>query len=178
MVDLLVECSLRPATADDIPFVLSSWLKSAAEEGGIASAFTRKVFYAEHERLLRESVLPRSRVTVASSPDAPDAIRGWVCFEPSEHGTMLHYVYTRYDWRRMGVASHLLDSIGEIALQTHRAARAECPYPYNPYPLFLGAIWRPSPKLFSTTTLSTRNREPSAETESPSLKQAHTSPST
>jgi len=174
MADLLVECSLRPATADDIPFVLSSWLKSAAEEGGIASAFTRKVFYAEHERLLRESVLPRSRVAVASSPDAPDAIRGWVCFEPSEHGTMLHYVYTRYDWRKMGVASHLLDSLGPIALQTHCSKRGVSPYPYNPYPLFLGAAWRPSPKLFSTTTSSTRNREPSAETESLSLKQAHT----
>lgn len=167
MSDPVVECMLRPATADDTPFVLSSWLQSAASDaGGMAALFGRKTFYAEHERLIRESVLPRSRVRVASSPDAPDAIRGWACFEETEHGTHLHYVYVRFDWRYMGIAKCLVDSIGDIALQTHKVPRAACPFPFNPYPLFLGATWRPSHKLSLTTTLSTRSREPSAETES------------
>lgn len=168
MSEPLVECALRDATADDMPFVLSSWLKSAADDsGGVASAFTRRVFYAEHERLIRESVLPRSAVRVAASPDSPDVIRGWTCSEATEHGTLLHYVYVRFDWRKLGVARFLVDALGPIALQTHKISRVENPYPYNPYPLFLGALWRPSPKLFSTTTLSTRSREPSAGTESP-----------
>ena len=162
MSEPVVASLLRTGTIDDVPFVLSSWLKSAADDvGGIAATFTRRVFYAEHERLLRESVLPRARVTVASSPESPDAIRGWACFEPTEHGTLLHYVYVRFDWRGLGVGKQLVDSIGDIALQTHSTRRGSSPYPYNPYPLFLGASWRPSPKLFSNSLCSTPSREPS-----------------
>lgn len=171
-----VDSLLRDGTSEDVPFVLSSWLKSAADDvGGVAAAFTRKVFYAEHERLIRESVLPRSRVRVASSPAEPDAIRGWACFEETEHGTHLHYVYVRFDWRGLGVGKQLVDSIGDIALQTHSTRRAVSPYPYNPYPFFLGATWRPSHKLSLTTTLSTRSPEPSAETASPTSRRLPTS---
>lgn len=171
-----VECLLREATVDDLPYVLSSWLKSASDDtGGIAAAFTRRVFYAEHERLLRESVIPRSRVLVAASDESPEVIRGWLCYEPSEHGTMLHYAYVRFDWRGLGVAKQLVDSIGPIALQTHCTRRGSSPYPYNPYPLFLGALWQPSPKLFSTTMSSTRSHEPSAETGSLSSRPVPTS---
>lgn len=49
-------------------------------------------------------MLQKSTVRIATNPDIPDQIFGWICID----GNRLHYVYVKNRFRRMGIAKKLL----------------------------------------------------------------------
>ena len=152
-----VDVAIRQATANDVPLILSSWLQTGADSP-YGRMLGRRVWFAGHEKLLRERVLPRAGALVAHLPDEPDVVLAWVCFE----GPALHYVYCKKRWRKLGVVQRLFSELPEIMVATHRADKTNV-YPFNPYPLFFGVeAWPLSPSVSFSSRLQTPEQTPEA----------------
>lgn len=135
MTDLGLE--LRAMQPGDRNYVLSSWLRSYAKarefRGMVRAAYFR--MYTPYV----EAMLSRSTVVVATLPEAPTAVLGWMAVE----NDLLHYVHTKPNWRtrieldekrqpvklpdgktkleaRIGVASFLLQGMRDLPVKyTH-----------------------------------------------------------
>lgn len=105
---------LRPMREEDYNYVLSSWLRSYAQSPEFRST-PRCVYFALYEPIVKDLVA-RSTIAVATMPEAPGVVLGWLAVE----GEVLHYVLTKPRWRRLGIAEYLLaDLTGLPATYTH-----------------------------------------------------------
>jgi GNAT superfamily N-acetyltransferase len=119
----LVESAIRPyKPAEDENFVFHSWLQSHAEDakkqvhmGPVHKrkrwAINPQLYYEAMRPVLRRIVAHEdTRILMAVYPDAPDKIRGWICYAEREGSPVpvLHYVYVKHTWRKLGVASQLM----------------------------------------------------------------------
>ena len=120
---------------DDRAYVISSWLNSYAEvgrrqrvvdraskdvldEGGEFRGTQRSVYFALYEPIVKQ-LLARSTVAVATLPENPDVVLGWMAIEDD----VLHYLLVKPRWRKLGIAKWLLGQLGDInAVFTHRPA--------------------------------------------------------
>lgn len=102
------EVTLRRMTEGDRNFVLSSWLRSYAEQ---QTGMTRAVFFRLYEPVVVELV-SRCEVVVAGLPDVGDAILGWLAASDST----VHYVFVKPRWRKLGVARRLLSDTDSLPL--------------------------------------------------------------
>ena len=150
-VTLPVEILIRDAKPSDHALILHSWLKTGVDSQ-YARAIGTRVWFAMHERLIREVVIPRATLRVACLPEDPDVILAWCCYE----GAALHYVYCKGRWQKLGIVRELLAQCGPFVVATHKAD-ASTRYPYNLYPLFLGQSWQQLPESLANTRSPTRD---------------------
>lgn len=130
-----VAWALRDGVADDHNFVKQTWLK-CYRHSAFARAIRDSVFFRFHhpivERILER---PGTSVRVACLPDAPEVILGYLVHE----GGVVHWVYVKGAFRRLGIASRLAENLPPDFSFTHRTTEAEPllrKYPhatYNPY---------------------------------------------
>jgi GNAT superfamily N-acetyltransferase len=109
-----VSLAYRPAVAADMPLVVGSWLDSfrtAHAAGLIAMDDWRAVMEPQIEKLLAR---PGAVVFVAHRPGEDAEHRadlyGWIAAEPDI--ALVHYVYVKHSYRRMGLARGLLGAAG------------------------------------------------------------------
>lgn len=107
------EIAIRQATDSDRRWVISSWLDSyrtAHTAGLIAMSRWKAVMTPELESILDR---PGCAVLVAYTPgDDPDTDGlGWLCHE-GHAPPLLHYVYVKQPYRRLGIAGTLLRRAG------------------------------------------------------------------
>jgi len=95
---------LRSSHADDIAFIIASWLRSYKHKSSFAKRIQHNIFYKWHEQVIKR-ILDRSAVLVAHMKDEPEIILAYIVFEPNT----IHYIYTKDEWRMMGIAKALLD---------------------------------------------------------------------
>lgn len=101
-----------------------------------ASYMESGVYFREQHKLI-ESCLSRGQLWLASDAEVEDAVWGWALAE----GPVLHYVYVKDAFRRVGVASRLVAAIAprEFSHWTAEgwALLSHCPgVLYNPYRSF------------------------------------------
>lgn len=98
---------IRVGVADDVPLVMDSWLLSARESEGHVEG----VRFTRWQKAMQRGVLtrPSTRLLVAHPDDDPSVIMGWIVYGASTP-PVLHYVWTRYASRRLGIARMLLTS--------------------------------------------------------------------
>ena len=114
MSALLELVSFRPMVEADLPFVMSSWLKSLRPHAEWASS---KAFFEVHRRVI-DGLLARSTVTVAVQKGDPTAIVGWAAQDTlAPH--VVHYVYVKRAFRLAGVAKTLVRVDGPM-VATHK----------------------------------------------------------
>lgn len=154
--------SLRIKMATDFPRIASDWLKSYRNAPGM-KPIPNEVFYWWTHRIVESFWAdPTCAVLVACAPDDPNKIFGWFCGQRADSlagdQTIAHYCYVAKLYRRMGLASRLLeafDSRPDAASQplviTHRTdagrellAKRTGPVIYNPY-----LAWSRAPALGS-----------------------------
>lgn len=92
---------LRPATAEDHPYIVDSWLLSFR---GQAIGRDAGPAYVRDMKWFIRRLLSTARVLVAADADHPATIWGWTA---TADKTVL-YVYVREQFRRNGVAKILL----------------------------------------------------------------------
>lgn len=109
----MVAILLREPRPYDLPFVLSSWMQSHREEGANALMDNDAYFAAVKPRLIE--ILSRSPVLVASNPEDPWQVYGWIAAEPD----VLHYVYVKSVYRKFGIGRQLFDAVGRPSQCTH-----------------------------------------------------------
>lgn len=116
-----MEILVRERTAEDLPMVFDSWLKSwrmSKWAGCIPNHL-----YFETQRVLIEDLIGRgAKITVAYPSGRPDVILGWACGEEKEGKTVLHYLYTKDPFIGLGIPALLLASLpgGQPGFITHR----------------------------------------------------------
>lgn len=115
---------LREGTPADWPFVLDSWRRSyldslapflGLEDGApeeLRAAFSQR--FREAHQMRASRALQRGSLVVATAPDDPDVIVGWVAFEGPETARVVHYVYVKRGeggtFRRAGLGGLLMDA--------------------------------------------------------------------
>lgn len=110
-----VPCALpityRLATPGDRAYVIDTWLQSYR-----GSQFAMKlpdfVYWSRFGHVgLVEHLVEHEDILIAGLPDDPSWMYGWLC-----HGTdVVHYVFTRGEFRNQGVARALLTADGFCA---------------------------------------------------------------
>lgn len=103
------EIAIRPWNPDtDLPFLLSTWLRSYKHNSQFASRIRNHVFFKWHHDLLERALSrPTTRVLVATLPDAQDVIVGYFVHE-AQDVPVAHWVYVKADFRKFGVAKALI----------------------------------------------------------------------
>lgn len=106
--------SLRAMAPTDRNFVLSSWLRSYADQ---QRGMNRRAFFKLYESVV-VNLVGRSSVLIAGLDDVPDAILGWAAIDADDR--TLHYVFVKPRWRKLGIATTLLKDAACIdVLYTH-----------------------------------------------------------
>lgn len=125
--------AIRPATTDDMPLVLDSWVKSfrmprprKVTGCGPVGDDTYVELGADGKRMLApnvwgaaltwtvERLAERSAIAIAYHPTHPEVVVGWVAFENEGDVTTLHYAWVRPKFRLEGVARLLLATVREL----------------------------------------------------------------
>ncbi len=100
----------RLAGADDLPFIMRSWLESYGRGSPHTVLIPKPMFFAGHrkvvEALLRD---PSCQTWVACDAEDPSILLGFISGEPPTHA---HYVYVKRAFRRQGIARGLADALG------------------------------------------------------------------
>ncbi len=99
---------MRRASGDDAPFVFSYWLRDHFERSRFAKGISKSDYMTFHHLLL-ERIIARSTVWVACDPEMPSVVYGFICVEGLD---VLHYVYVKRRFRRMGIGGQLLSAAG------------------------------------------------------------------
>lgn len=112
-IDVMPLDTIHPSRA--LNFVRSSWTANYRESSGAERLHINAADYARlHSRRI-DRLLSRPGVSVFVAYPKGDRsiICGWVCLERSENETALHYVYVAVNFRRWGVATALLETLGD-----------------------------------------------------------------
>lgn len=120
---------IRAAVETDLGLIYSSWLRSywnarPAALGGVSYAD-----YQSGQRARIDRLLAAHGARVACSPAAPDTIMGWAC----DDGFVLHYLYVRQTYRRMGIAGQLRGMLPGATHMTDAFHRCFPGVTYTPY---------------------------------------------
>jgi len=113
--------SYRLAEAGDVNFILSTWLKGMTGGNDYYRMINRESFnyhYGEFikRRMAKQGVL----IMVACLKESPDVILGYSVTERVKNKNVLHWVYVKKEWRRIGIAKDILPS--EINVTTSMTA--------------------------------------------------------
>lgn len=93
--------SIRLAVADDLPFVFNSWLLSARPQR------SEHDYFATYKPIVR-AIVSQSRLLVACSPEDEAQIFAYLVYNLRAGQLVIHYVYTKHPFRRLGVAKALV----------------------------------------------------------------------
>jgi hypothetical protein len=130
---------VRAFEAGDKSFIYDSWLKSFRNTSPFAKSIRDDVYYlGEASKITAMSMRPKSNVMIATFPDEPGVILGFIAFEPET----IHYCYVRDVWRKNGIARMLFEASGlsRMSAFTHWTdpcasfvARKDMELKYDPY---------------------------------------------
>jgi hypothetical protein len=100
----MTSTSIRAATDNDIPYIFSSWLKSY--KATLPNVPTN-IYYTQQHKVI-EDILAKSQTIILCSSEDPDQIFSYVVFEATTEQTTIHWLNTKYSFRRLGFATQLL----------------------------------------------------------------------
>lgn len=138
-----VDTYVRTPTENDVNFIMSSWLRSYRETNRHINPV---IFYNSQEALIFD-LLKKARVYISCNPEHKSQIFGYIVFDQIRDLTIVHYVYVKHPFRRLGIGSELFYSINRTldlpCIATHHTrifpeiSRA-WDIVYNPYILIRG----------------------------------------
>lgn len=97
---------IRPWSEADNNFVYSSWLRSF-KTSHYAGSLPDNLYWPAYQVALEQILTqPNTRCLVACNPEFPDQIFGYIVFD--EPGEVVHYVYVKGPFRKLGIGSELL----------------------------------------------------------------------
>ena len=119
---------VRCANGEDMPLVFDSWAKSfklprPREMPAVGPVSADSFMVLADRRMLApnlwrealnwtiERLAEKCGIAVAFHPADPSVVVGWIAFDVGEDATTIHYLWTRADFRRQGVARLLLDTV-------------------------------------------------------------------
>jgi hypothetical protein len=130
--------NIRDLNQNDESFIYSSWLRSYRNSPQMKT-LSNDVYYSNHKRVV-ESLLKNSTVKILCSVEDPSHIFGFFSYS----NNILHFLYVKYNYRKMGLATHLFSECGftsdNTLISTHTPTNSLKEYldskyniKYNPY---------------------------------------------
>ena len=105
----MINYTLRSVEPDDSNFIYSSWLKSN-RKSDTHKRLTNDIYY-HYEGLKITSLLEKSAIIVACNKDNPSQIFGWCVVELIHNRPVIHFIYVKYPYRRLGLGKALLTAV-------------------------------------------------------------------
>ncbi len=104
---------VRPyRSSEDKAFVYSTWLRNYKHSSYFAKRIRPVVFFAGHHALLDHLFnKPEIMCAIACSPEDPGQIFGYLAYQLRPK-PILHFIFVKDDFRKMGVARTLIKSTG------------------------------------------------------------------
>lgn len=96
----------RPLSAEDINFFYNSWLVSYRNT--LQNLAISNPIYYQTQKEVIHNCITNGDVIMACDPEDHNSLFGFICYE----GNVVHYIYVKYPFRRLGVANELLKKAG------------------------------------------------------------------
>lgn len=110
------EVVLREMRSDDVPLITRSWKDnyrfSSPDSSWLTSRQECSRYYFKEMNARVERLLERSAVIVACNPVDSDHVLGWACASNEGGQRVMHYVWVRDAFRRLGIARTMLGALG------------------------------------------------------------------
>jgi hypothetical protein len=99
---------IRPVSDDDVSFIYQSWLKQYRERSRFASPIHPKIYYDRHHKVVERIIaMPATQVLICTPKESPETILGYLVFTRNGLAPIIHFVYVKSTFRRLGIASAL-----------------------------------------------------------------------
>jgi ribosomal protein S18 acetylase RimI-like enzyme len=102
-----VPIMMRPYMPEDQAFLFNSWLKSF-RNGTVCNNVDNSVYYT-NQHIVIERLLQTSKVIVCCNSEDPRIIYGYCVYEHIQGQFVLHYIYVKNIYRKLGLARKLLE---------------------------------------------------------------------
>ncbi len=97
---------LRPGAESDEPFIYATWLNGLRHGNETFGFIDQDIYFENYHKVIEKIlVMPNTRIQVACLFDDPDVILGY-SVSHSDH--LLHYVFVKKQWRKIGIADALM----------------------------------------------------------------------
>lgn len=135
-----LEYVVRPGTEGDHPFVARSWVMSLRALDRFSKRAHTPTFFRHHHvavgNLLRR---PEVKVRIAAPPDDDFTVLGFAVIQPP---AIVHMVYVKAPFRRIGMASRLLAGAKSKGLTYTQVTRDVRDWIHDKYPgLVFDPFW-------------------------------------
>lgn len=101
--------SIRDYVPDDRNFILTTFLRGLYEDNDFFHQIKKRTFFENYENGVKHLLTkPNSFTRVACLKESEDVILGYAILEKLEENFILHWVYTKHLWRKIGIAKDLL----------------------------------------------------------------------
>lgn len=97
---------IREANTNDINFITSSWSQSYYPKSNLSFDD-----YKHFQNKLMKTILHNSYNTVAVDDTDQSLIFGWICHYLYNNEPVVHYLYVKAIYRRLGVAKALMNEV-------------------------------------------------------------------
>lgn len=137
-----MQVDIRPMVENDRAFLANSWLQNFKRESDWSRHLDVEMYFRSHRHLVHK-LLATSDVWVACDPEDPTLILGFIVGYDSPEAAVIHYLYVREKFRRVGIGRQLFATLtrgqAKPVVGTHwtassrSIARETHPAVYNPY---------------------------------------------
>lgn len=124
--------SIRGGLETDLKFVYATWLKGLYFGNDWFREIDQDIYFkAYHKVIERILAKPKALVWVAHLIEDPDVILGYSVTE----GPILHFVFVKEAWRRMGLACDLIPDTTNTVTHLTKVGRSIKPkaWSFNPF---------------------------------------------
>jgi len=121
MQEAAIDIVVRDGRPDEEALVYKSWVGTYSSSL-FARGISRGLFEERHTKLVRDILKRGGVIRVAHAAEEPDAILGWAVIE---RPNVLHYVYVKEPFRRLGIARRLVAEVPARFRFTHYHQNAD-----------------------------------------------------
>lgn len=97
---------IRDANSKDLAFITSSWSQSYYPQSNLSFDD-----YKHFQNILMKTILKDSYNLIACDDTDQDVIFGWICHTEYLNEPVVHYLYVKAIYRRLGVAKALMNEV-------------------------------------------------------------------
>lgn len=112
MIPIEIDIKLCESAENEKAFIYNSWLKSYGKSDE-ARRMIARVYFQGYEKIIKDIFDSGAYVALALNPDDHDQILGYIVFSFDDQFNLsiVHYVYVKEAFRKLGIAQRLLASI-------------------------------------------------------------------
>lgn len=98
---------IRNMQESDLPLVYATWLKGQRNGNSWFKSIDQDIYFSGYKKVV-EGRIASSECKVSCLETDPDVVLGYSIYSPDHK--VLHWVYVKKAWRKMGIAKSLLPS--------------------------------------------------------------------